>query len=216
MGRNRMLLAISLLLAMVGGSAVASGVGSEQPTTVSLSGGTGRAPTTDSDLAPSEEEPIATTSTTSAPVATSTTTTARPAVTTTAPPATTSTTVAAPVPTTTSTTAAPNTATINVVNNFSATVKISVNDVNSKEWTLAPGAKAGPWTLQTATDHGDGATVQDPATQCGYGDGEDFFKAGHTYLIEAKKAAQNCGDSPAPMLVIHDKTTGTSVTLGGP
>jgi hypothetical protein len=92
-------------------------------------------------------------------------------------------------------------------------VTITVGDETTNTWTLNPGASAAPWALTTADGvHGDGASVLRVGTQCGSGDGEDYFHGGHEYTVEAIAGLANSCDatSAGPRLLVHDLTTGTT------
>ena len=104
------------------------------------------------------------------------------------------------------------TARITVRNDLDVTVRVTAGDETSNEWVLGPGATAGPWEMVTSNVHGDGASVVRIDTQCGGGDGENYFLDGHDYLLEVTlRTPATCGDGgPNPLLVIHDLTTGTT------
>ena len=203
---RRLLLALSTLLAALGGAALASGVAPAVPaTTVSLSGGDdSQTPTT--DALSLDDESVSDDTTTTSTIAAPTTTTTRADA-----PATTSTTVDLLTPTTVSpptTVPPPTRAQVSVVHHFPGTVQISINDVNAKTWTLAPGEAAGPFTLRTSNEHGDGLTVMAVDTQCGYGDGADYFRGGGTYVLTAREGTQSCEGAPGPMLTIDSTFDG--------
>ena len=210
---HRLLLAIALGIAAVGGVVLAAGVGESVPTTVHLSQGdtTPTTPTTITLTLGDGTDPSPTT--TSSPPTTSTT----------MPQATTTSTLALPVTTTstsTSTTLAPNTALVRVVNSFTSTVSFTVNDATSHTWNLAPGETGGPWVIGTATDHNDDAGVTDPATHCGIEQMGPFFESGHSVLITIERAGLLCEAQAGPingaMFVVLDETTGKTTVVGVP
>lgn len=214
MGRNRILLAVSVVLAALGSVVLASGVGDPVATTVQLSQGDATSTTITLTLGDGTDP---STTSTSAPATTTSTT----------EQATTTSTLALPVTTTsmststsTSTTMAPNTALVRVVNSFTSTVQFTVNDATSHTWTLAPGETAGPWAIVTSTEHNDDATVTDPATLCGIEQMGPFFEPGHSVLITVERAGVPCeaqaGPVSGPMFVVLDETTGTSTVVGVP
>jgi cytoskeletal protein RodZ len=108
-------------------------------------------------------------------------------------------------------------ATLSLRNDYDSTVRIDVSDVTSGSWTLAPGESAGPWILETASDHGDGASVTRLDDKCGSGDGQDYFKAGHAYLLVVTTSTNPnriCSDGPiGPDLTVYDLTDGTTVVI---
>lgn len=100
-------------------------------------------------------------------------------------------------------------------NQYGAAVRVRLNDVDEIEWTIDPTVWGAPQLLATASDHGDGASVarvDDPT--CGFGDGENYFLAGHSYRIDVVDGSGSCGAAKAPALRIFDLTTNTSVLLG--
>ncbi len=101
-----------------------------------------------------------------------------------------------------------------VINNYDAAVKLNLTDDDAIEWTIDPTLWGVPQLLTTATDHGDGVAVTRTDSQCGYGDGEEYFAGGHTYRIEVVDGSSSCSGAAAPGLVIYDLTTKTSRSLG--
>ncbi|MDP1794374.1 MAG: hypothetical protein Q8K63_09590 [Acidimicrobiales bacterium] len=76
-----------------------------------------------------------------------------------------------------------NQALIYVFNEYSSEVKLTLNDASVVEWILAKTSGGAPKFLSTASGHGDGFSVTRTDEECGLGDGEDYFKGGHTYRI---------------------------------
>lgn len=103
---------------------------------------------------------------------------------------------------------------IYVINKYDAPVKVAANDVSAIEWTIDPTLWGAPQLIETSTEHGDGVSVARVDEQCGYGDGEDYFSAGHTYRIEVIDGSGSCSGSNAPGLKVTDFTTNSTFYLG--
>jgi hypothetical protein len=92
-------------------------------------------------------------------------------------------------------------------------VKITAGDETSNNWTLNAGESSAPWLMLTAdAAHGDGASILRVDTTCGSGDGENYFLAGHAYVLEAVPGLpDSCSPGiSAPRLLVHDMTTGAT------
>lgn len=147
------------------------------------------------------------------------TTTVAAAPTSTAAPTTTAgpTTTVAPISTTTVPSGPDAThARIYVENQYAVAVKVGAGDGTDNEWTLEPGATAGPWDMLTQSGPGTGdganvARVDDPS--CGAADGENYFRGGHTYRLVVKTRSTDCLMGPGPELYIYDLTDGTTRTI---
>lgn len=132
-----------------------------------------------------------------------TTTTTESTTTTTAAPATTSTvkatTTTKPKPTTTTTTIPASMARVTVVNNYSASMVVTVNGVKV---TVAANSRTGPFGVQPgATDGNDVISLarsDDPT--CGTGGADGYFVAGGAYEVTViTSAPSGCnGGKPSP------------------
>lgn len=101
------------------------------------------------------------------------------------------------------------------VNNYPGEIQLQMADLTEVGVTMPPGSSFGQIFMPTSGEHGDSVSFTRTDMPCGYGDGEDYFKAGHRYHLELKAgAAGACGPGIAGVvLVIHDLTTGTSRQL---
>ena len=205
MGRNRILLAVSLALTGLGGAALAAGV-APAPATVQLSSG----PPTSAPVAPVGEE----TTTTAVPETTTSTTVPATTTTTVVHATTTSTTAVAPHPATTTPLDTSNKAMIDsIVNHYPAAIDYAIgSDDSDAHWVLQPN-QSGSVIMLTVGYHDHSASHRVDMPACGRGDQDSYFTGGHHYSIEIVENGlpDGCGPGvPGYWSILRDLTAGTS------